>query len=124
MVPQADRIEGVWAIGHAHFAALTFTAARARARNSCMSFSTPILFAAAAAPPQLTADEVLAPHIYVFYAAFIIAFVFTPVMRVVATYYQIVDRPDQSRKVHSVAVAYLGGVAMFLGWIAGLALSQ
>jgi UDP-GlcNAc:undecaprenyl-phosphate GlcNAc-1-phosphate transferase len=78
----------------------------------------------AATAPHFTVDETLAPHVYVFYAAFIIAFVFTPVMRVVATYYQIVDRPDQTRKVHRVEVAYLGGVAMFLGWIAGLALSQ
>jgi UDP-GlcNAc:undecaprenyl-phosphate GlcNAc-1-phosphate transferase len=78
----------------------------------------------AAAPTQLTVDEALAPHVYVFYAAFIIAFVFTPVMRVVAMYYRIVDRPDQARKVHKVEVAYLGGVAMFLGWVAGLAMSQ
>src|SRR5687767_4988635 len=72
----------------------------------------------------VSADEVLSPYIYVFYAAFIVSFIFTPVMRTVATYYNIIDEPDSIRKMHSTPVAYLGGVAVFLGWIAGLALSQ
>lgn len=76
-------------------------------------------------PPQFFgADDVLSPYVYVFYAAFIVAFVFTPVMRVVATFYGILDKPDEARKLHKAPIAYLGGVAMFLGWIAGLALSQ
>ena len=72
----------------------------------------------------LTADDLLSPYVYVFYAAFIIAFAFTPLMRGVAIYYGIIDQPDQARKVHKVPIAYLGGVAMFLGWMAGLAFSQ
>ena len=72
----------------------------------------------------VSADEVLSPYIYVFYAAFIVSFLFTPVMRTVATYYNIIDEPDSVRKMHNTPVAYLGGVAVFLGWIAGLALSQ
>lgn len=71
-----------------------------------------------------TFDEVLSPYVYVFYAAFMIAWVFTPVMRSVAVYYGVVDRPDQIRKMHTSPVAYLGGVAVFLGWISGLASSQ
>jgi UDP-GlcNAc:undecaprenyl-phosphate GlcNAc-1-phosphate transferase len=71
-----------------------------------------------------SADEVVSPYIYVFYAAFIIAFLFTPVMQTVATYYGIIDEPDNKRKMHSSPVAYLGGVAVFLGWMAGLAVSQ
>jgi UDP-GlcNAc:undecaprenyl-phosphate/decaprenyl-phosphate GlcNAc-1-phosphate transferase len=71
-----------------------------------------------------TADQVLSPYIYVFYVSFIVAFIFTPVMRTVATYYGIIDQPDQIRKMHTEPVAYLGGVAVFLGWIAGLAISQ
>lgn len=69
-------------------------------------------------------DEILGPYIYVFYASFIISFVFTPIMRMVAVYYGIVDQPDRLRKMHSEPVAYLGGVAVFLGWMAGLATSQ
>jgi UDP-GlcNAc:undecaprenyl-phosphate GlcNAc-1-phosphate transferase len=71
-----------------------------------------------------TADQVLSPYVYVFYASFIVAFLFTPVMRAVAMFYNIVDNPDRARKMHQVPVAYLGGVAVFLGWLAGLAVSQ
>src|SRR5690242_16779111 len=71
-----------------------------------------------------SADTLLSPYIYVFYAAFIVSFVFTPIMRAVAMHYKVIDRPDQLRKMHSEPVAYLGGVAVFLGWISGLALSK
>lgn len=71
-----------------------------------------------------TADEVVSPYIYVFYVAFAVTFLFTPVMQTVASYYGIIDEPDGHRKMHSSAVAYLGGVAVFLGWISGLAISQ
>ena len=76
------------------------------------------------APQVLSADQVLSPYIYVFYVAFVVTFVFTPLMRLVATQYGVIDEPDLNRKVHKAPVAYLGGVAMFLGWICGLAISQ
>jgi UDP-GlcNAc:undecaprenyl-phosphate/decaprenyl-phosphate GlcNAc-1-phosphate transferase len=69
-------------------------------------------------------DEVLSPYVYVFYVAFAVAFVFTPLMRLVALQFGIVDAPDRRRKMHGAPVAYLGGVAVFLGWIAGIAISQ
>jgi UDP-GlcNAc:undecaprenyl-phosphate GlcNAc-1-phosphate transferase len=71
-----------------------------------------------------TADAVLSPYIYVFYVSFLVAFLFTPIMRVVALQYDVIDRPDRLRKMHSEPIAYLGGVAVFLGWLAGLAISQ
>src|SRR5436305_1502255 len=71
-----------------------------------------------------TVDQVLANYIYVFYAAFIVSFVFTPIVRAIALYYGIVDRPDRLRKVHAIPTAYLGGIAVFLGWLVGLAISQ
>lgn len=74
--------------------------------------------------PTSTADEVLSPYIYVFYAAFLVAYVFTPMMRQVALYYKVIDQPDANRKMHKEPVAYLGGVAVFLGWMAALATSQ
>ena len=74
--------------------------------------------------PTVTVDQVLSPYIYVFYAAFVVAFIFTPIMRQVALYYRVVDTPDLKRKLHTVPVAYLGGVAVFLGWVAGLAISR
>ncbi len=73
---------------------------------------------------SFTADDVLSPYIWVFYASFCVSFVFTPIMRGVALFYGIIDQPDRVRKMHSVPVAYLGGVAVFLGWITGMALSQ
>lgn len=69
-------------------------------------------------------DQVLSPYIYVFYASFIVSFIFTPIMRMVAIHYGIVDQPDRLRKLHQSPVAYLGGVAIFLGLLAGLAISQ
>lgn len=72
----------------------------------------------------LTADDVLSPYVYVFYAAFVVSFLFTPAMRSVALYYGIIDYPDRLRKIHGAPVAYLGGVAVFLGWMAGLTMSQ
>lgn len=71
-----------------------------------------------------SADEVMSPYIYVFYVSFIVAFIFTPIMRAVAMYYGIIDQPDGQRKIHTRPVAYLGGIAVFLGWISGLAISQ
>ncbi len=73
---------------------------------------------------RFSADDVLSPYVYVFYAAFLVSFLFTPIMKSVASFYGIVDKPDGARKVHREPVAYLGGVAVFLGWLAGLAISQ
>src|SRR5688572_30783358 len=71
-----------------------------------------------------TWDQILSPYVVVFYAAYLVAFLFTPVMRHIARYYGIIDQPDGLRKMHTQPVAYLGGVAVFLGWLTGLAVSQ
>jgi UDP-GlcNAc:undecaprenyl-phosphate GlcNAc-1-phosphate transferase len=73
---------------------------------------------------RFTADQVLSPYVYVFYAAFIVSFIFTPLMRMIAIYFGVIDQPDQKRKFHKAPIAYLGGVAVFLGWLAGMAISQ
>lgn len=83
-----------------------------------------LLLAQSVPAPSYTADEVVSPYMYVFYAAFVVSFLLTPAMRVVALYYGVIDRPDQGRKVHTVPVAYLGGIAVFMGWLAGLTVSQ
>jgi UDP-GlcNAc:undecaprenyl-phosphate GlcNAc-1-phosphate transferase len=83
---------------------------------------------AANAMPSLSrvfsADQVMQSYMYVFYVAYLVAYFFTPIMRAVATYYGIIDEPDNLRKLHAKPVAYLGGVAVFLGWIAGLATTR
>ncbi|MCC6240916.1 MAG: undecaprenyl/decaprenyl-phosphate alpha-N-acetylglucosaminyl 1-phosphate transferase [Phycisphaerales bacterium] len=71
-----------------------------------------------------TATDVLSPYVYVFYASFLVAFIFTPIMRSVASFFNIIDAPDGKRKMHNAPIAYLGGVAVFLGLLAGLTVSQ
>ena len=71
-----------------------------------------------------TVDQVLSPYVYVFYAAFAVTFILTPLMRLVAIHYGIIDEPDNLRKIHRTPVAYLGGVAVFMGWLAGLTVAQ
>jgi UDP-GlcNAc:undecaprenyl-phosphate GlcNAc-1-phosphate transferase len=71
-----------------------------------------------------TVDQVVPPYIYVFYASFVVSFLLTPLMRIVAMHFGVIDRPDNVRKMHTAPVAYLGGVAVFVGWLAGLAASQ
>lgn len=68
----------------------------------------------------LTFSEVIAPYVPVFFIAFFVSLILTPIMRRVATHYNIVDKPDLVRKNHIQAVAYLGGVAIFFAWLAGV----
>src|SRR3954470_751214 len=83
-----------------------------------------MLIPLAAESPSFDADTVLSPYVYVFIAAYLLSFAFTPIMRRVAEFYGIIDKPDLLRKMHSRPVAYLGGVAVFMGWVGGLAISQ
>ena len=69
---------------------------------------------------KLSVDDVLKPYVWVFYASFLVAYLLTPLMRRVATYYGVVDKPDGQRKIHREPVAYLGGIAVFLGWLVGV----
>ena len=67
----------------------------------------------------ITASSVLAPYMAVFFVAFFVSFIATPIMRWLAIRNGVVDWPDFKRKVHLQPVAYLGGIAIFLGWLAG-----
>ena len=58
-----------------------------------------------------------------FLVALVVAYATTPLMRRVALRFQVVDRPNQ-RKVHRVPVPYLGGVAIYLGFLAALLVIQ
>ena len=64
--------------------------------------------------------EVISPYMPVFFVAFVVALAMTPIMRHLAVSNDIVDRPDESRKLHKRPIAYLGGVAILLGWLAGV----
>lgn len=67
--------------------------------------------------------SVVAPYMLVFFAAFFVAIASTPILRRLAIRNGIVDVPDLKRKNHVTPVAYLGGVAIMLGWLAGVAVS-
>ena len=84
----------------------------------------PAVPARTAKPDPLSVDAVLSPFVSVFCVAFVLAYLATPIMRVVAVAYGIIDRPDLVRKLHARPVAYLGGVAVFIGFFAALATAQ
>jgi len=72
---------------------------------------------------QTDFTAVLQPYMPVFYCSFLATLILTPLMRVLAHRHGIVDDPDGRRKVHTQPIAYLGGVSIFLGWLAGVSIS-
>lgn len=51
----------------------------------------------------------------VFVVAFLVTLLTTPLIRRVAVWLEIIDKPDQTRKLHRFPIAYLGGFAVFMG---------
>lgn len=62
-------------------------------------------------------------YVGVLLAAFLVTLCMTPVMRALAVRNGVIDRPSDPRKVHRTPIAYLGGMAVFLGIMAGIAYS-
>ncbi|MEM0983100.1 MAG: MraY family glycosyltransferase [Planctomycetota bacterium] len=56
-------------------------------------------------------------------AAFFVTLCATPLMRRLAVAYGIIDRPNDPRKIHRIPIAYLGGVGVYLGIMAGIIVS-
>ena len=79
-----------------------------------------------AAAPESTEGVIFAPlellngYAPVFLTAFVVTLLATPVVRRVAVNVGIIDMPDRQRKLHAYPVAYLGGLAVFLGVVASL----
>ncbi|MEX0876522.1 MAG: MraY family glycosyltransferase [Phycisphaerales bacterium] len=67
--------------------------------------------------------DILSGYSLVFAAAFLVTVLITPLIRKLAVANGIVDHPSEERKIHKWPIAYLGGVAVYLGIIAGLAFS-
>lgn len=67
--------------------------------------------------------QVFNGYVGVLVVAFLVTLVATPVMRRLALANGVIDHPTDSRKVHRVPIAYLGGVAVYLGIMAGILLS-
>lgn len=67
--------------------------------------------------------ELLNSYMPIMVTAFVVAVVSVPFLRFIAVRNDIVDRPDGGRKGHAYPVAYLGGIAVFVGLIGGIAAS-
>ena len=55
--------------------------------------------------------------------SYVVVLIVTPLFRRLAIATDVVDRPDVGRKIHKSATPYLGGVAVFVGILAGIAAS-
>lgn len=71
----------------------------------------------------MTAVEMLSEYSPVFIAGFLITLAATPVVRQLALMLGVIDRPDAHRKHHKAPVAYLGGLAVFMGFMAAMLVS-
>ena len=81
--------------------------------------------APAIAPEDVAAEvvgrmSVFEGYIGVLVVAFLVSLVATPLMRRLAVANGVIDRPSETRKVHTMPIAYLGGVAVYLGLIGGI----
>lgn len=68
----------------------------------------------------VTRLSVFEGYVGVLVVAFLAALFATPIMRRLALANGIIDKPDEARKVHKMPIAYLGGVAVFVGIMAGI----
>ncbi len=74
-------------------------------------------------PSAVSVVELLSSYSVIFVGAFLVALLATPFARQFALRANITDRPDDVRKMHDHPVPYLGGIAVFLGLIVGVAIS-
>jgi UDP-GlcNAc:undecaprenyl-phosphate GlcNAc-1-phosphate transferase len=67
--------------------------------------------------------DILSGYLLVFAVAFLVTVLATPLVRRLAVANGIVDHPSEARKIHKLPIAYLGGVGVYLGIIAGIVFS-
>ncbi|MCP3905718.1 MAG: undecaprenyl/decaprenyl-phosphate alpha-N-acetylglucosaminyl 1-phosphate transferase [Planctomycetes bacterium] len=71
----------------------------------------------------LTALNLLNSYAHIFVVAFLVTLLATPIVRRFAIAADVVDHPDATRKKHPYPVAYLGGVAVFIGLVVAIGIS-
>lgn len=71
----------------------------------------------------LTRLSIFENYVGVAIVAFLVTVIATPFVRRLAIANGIVDRPSDPRKIHKIPIAYLGGVAVYLGIMAGIVYS-
>ncbi len=74
-------------------------------------------------PDYTTFSEICRTYWPILCCSFLVTLAATPLCRWYALHMNIVDRPDDSLKPHQKPVPYLGGVAIFFGWAAGVLLA-
>jgi UDP-GlcNAc:undecaprenyl-phosphate GlcNAc-1-phosphate transferase len=67
--------------------------------------------------------SLLLHYLPVLCVSFFVAVIATPIMKLIAHRFGIVDRPDEARKHHKKPVAYLGGAAVFIAVFCGILIS-
>jgi len=73
-----------------------------------------------AAAAGLDRVDIFHGYFWVVVISFVVTLIATPIMRRLAIAHGVVDHPSDPRKVHRIPIAYLGGVAVFLGLLAGI----
>ena len=61
-------------------------------------------------------------YLITFFTAYIISFILTPLFRYIAIKFEIYDRPLTAVKTHKINTPYLGGLAIWSGWVISLIL--
>ncbi|MCZ6542756.1 MAG: MraY family glycosyltransferase [Planctomycetota bacterium] len=74
-------------------------------------------------PIVVSALGLLNSYAAIFIVAFLVTLLCTPLVRWLALAGNVTDQPDGARKAHRYPVAYLGGVAVFLGLLVAVAVS-
>jgi UDP-GlcNAc:undecaprenyl-phosphate GlcNAc-1-phosphate transferase len=74
----------------------------------------------ASADQSITRLDMFHRYIWVLLVAFVVTIFATPIMRRLAVKHGVIDRPSEARKIHKMPIAYLGGVAVFGGILAGI----
>jgi len=72
------------------------------------------------APPPASRLSIFEGYLGVAVVAFLVSLLATPIMRRLAVANGVIDRPSDPRKVHRMPIAYLGGVAVYLGILGGI----
>ncbi|GJM18098.1 MAG: undecaprenyl-phosphate alpha-N-acetylglucosaminyl 1-phosphate transferase [Phycisphaeraceae bacterium] len=71
-------------------------------------------------PLAQSALDIFQGYIGVLVVAFLVTLLVTPIVRRLAVSNGVIDHPDETRKQHRMPIAYLGGVAVLLGLLAGV----
>jgi UDP-GlcNAc:undecaprenyl-phosphate/decaprenyl-phosphate GlcNAc-1-phosphate transferase len=90
----------------------------ALAQSELLPLADPLL--SPVTPDPQTRLSIFEGYIGVLVAAFLVTLLATPLMRRLAVAGGVIDMPSDPRKVHRLPVAYLGGIAVYLGLLAGI----